>query len=153
MAVLVAVIAVLSGCSGLKPYRGDYENNLRIATQTDSGFLSSVRASVDIYNIDASCAISYQGTVELEDPTVIVGISPDAASYLVFVFSSGAFLSNSSGTISYETMLRPKAGEFYDVDVSYQNNIYNVGIRERGNTGRGDRLMPAEPLELCTPAG
>jgi hypothetical protein len=153
IAVLFTAIAILCGCSGLKTYRGDYASNLRIVTTTDSTFLSRVHAAVDIYNVDAGCAISYQGTVELDDPTVTIGIAPDETSYLVFVFSSSAFLANSDGTISYETMLRPKAGELYDVDVSYQNNLYNVGIRERGNSGRGDGLMPPDPLESCTPAG
>lgn len=144
IAVLIAGIILLNGCTGLKPYRSDHENNLLISTQTDSGFFSNVRTAVDIYSVDANCTTKYQGTVKLNELQVAVGLGTNETSYLVFTFTSSAFLSNSHGTTSYDTMVRPRAGYNYDVSVSYRDNIYNVSIRERNLAGPKSReLLPA----------
>ena len=149
IAVLIAGIILLNGCAGLKPYRSDHENNLLISTETDSGFFSNVRTAVDIYSVDANCMTKYQGTVKLNEPQVAVGLETNEMSYLVFTFTSSAFLSNSHRTTSYDTMVRPRAGYNYDVSVSYRDNIYNVSIQERHSMGRKSSELSPTLLNGC----
>ncbi len=153
-AVLCLTAGLISSCSGLRPYVSDDENNLLISTRTESsGFLSSVDAAVDIYRVDSDCAAQYQGTVDLRDPSVAVGIPINTPSYLVFTFASSSFLANSRGTMSYDTVLQPRDGYDYDVSVSYLDNIYNVTIRERHSTGHESRELLPTSLDSCRNLG
>jgi hypothetical protein len=121
----------VASCSGLKPYQNTPDNNLHIRTTADSGsWLSSVRAAVDIHRVTPVCKTEYEGTVQLDRPTIDVGIPPNRWSRLVFVFASSSFLANRSGSIAYETLLQPRAGYQYEVKVTYRNDMYNVVVRE-----------------------
>lgn len=148
LAVLLMAVILLAGCSLTRPYADTPQKNLTIWTTTDSGFLSSVRASVDIYEVDDTCQTEYLGTVKLHKPQVEVGIPVDKTSYLVFVFGSSSFLANSSGTTNYDTLLKPQAGYDYYIDVSYKDDIYNVVMREMppDKTAGHD----VEPMDLNT---
>ncbi|MEN8302983.1 MAG: hypothetical protein ABFQ64_02785, partial [Campylobacterota bacterium] len=102
-----------------------------IATQTDSGsFFSSVSASVDIYKVNSDCSTKYSGTLGLDSSSIDVGIPIDDLTYMVFVFSSSGFLSNSSSTTTYATLLKAKQDYFYSANVTYLDSIYNVEINE-----------------------
>ena len=147
--VLVLWLAyLLNGCSGVKPYQGTPDNNLHLYTTTDSGsFFSSVHTAVDIHRIGPDCTTDYEGTIQLTQPTIDVGIPPNRWSHLVFIFASSSFLANRSGSITYETLLKPRAGYHYGVTVSYKDDMYHVAIREippDRSTGRElDRLAPS----------
>jgi len=129
--LVVALACILSGCSGTTPYVSDAEDNLFITTDTQSGFLSGVDASLDIYRLNENCVSHYRGTVVLGDALVPVGIETGEPVQLVFNFESSSFLANSNSSISYDVVLYPEFGYHYDVDVSYRNDIYNVEISER----------------------
>ncbi len=132
-AVLIATLCCLiAGCSGLKSYRGDYQKNLYINTQTDArGWFSGVDAALDIYRLHGNCDLDYQGTVELSDSRVEVGVPAGEPAYLVFRFESSAFLANSHSSMSYDVTLNPLVDHVYDVGVTYRDNIYNVEVQER----------------------
>jgi hypothetical protein len=149
--VLVLVAAViLDGCSGLRPYPNTLEKNLVIRTQTDSGSIfSTVRAKVDIFRVTADCKTEYQGTVNLNAPSVEVGVPPNTPSYLVFVFSTSSFLASSKSTISHETLLTARAGYNYDIDVSYIDDIYNVTIKEESSSASIARVVALRNLRSC----
>ncbi len=148
--VLIVFAGLITGCSGLRPYVSDYEKNLYITTRTEaSGFLASVDAAVDIYSVNSDCARQYQGTVDLRKTSVTVGLLPNTLSYLSFTFESSAFLTNSHGTMSYDTVLVPRDGYVYDVSVSYIDNIYNVAIRERNSSNGESRELVATVLDSC----
>src|SRR5262245_6105748 len=104
---LILAASLLASCS-LKPYPNTMEKNLSIRTETKSGsLLSTVRAAVNVYRVDASCRAEFEGTVELNNPSMLVGIPLGRTRYLVFNFASYSFLANASSTISYETLLTP----------------------------------------------
>ena len=151
----ICTASLLAGCLGSKTYPNKLDKNLHVHTATDSGsWFSRVRATVDIHRVGEDCAIVYEGTVQLADPKVGIGIPPHRWSYLVFVFDSSSFLGNRSGAITYETLLKPRPHYRYDVAVSYRDDIYHVGIRETlpdHSTGHElDRL----PLSACrSPSG
>ncbi len=151
--VLLAA-ASLAGCSSLKTYPNDLEKNLVIRTETDSGSMfSKVRAEVDIFNIKANCKTEYQGTVNLNEPFIEVGIPPDKLSYMVFVFSNSSFLANSSSTMSHETLLKARAGYNYDIKVSYMDDIYNVAISENHSREPKGRNIDLRDLSACKSNG
>ena len=107
---------------------------------------SKVRAAVDIYRVDADCKTEYEGTVQLNNPSLDVGIPSSRLSYLVFVFARSGFLSSSSSTITYNTLLKPRVGYNYDITVSYVDDIYNVVIRE--TDPRTKKSCEIEPKDL-----
>ncbi len=128
---LALAVGLLGGCSGMKPYPNSLEPNLQIRTETKSGSVfSGVRAAVGIHRVDERCQIEYLGTVDLDKPTVAVGIPADRASYLVFDFASSSFLGGTRSRITQETVLRPRPGYSYEIVASYKDDIYNVVIRE-----------------------
>ena len=123
--------AFLSGCSGMKLYQNTPDKNLHLHTAAESGsWFSSVRAAVDIHRLTADCRTAYEGTVQLNRPTVDVGVPPEWWSRLVFVFASSSFLANRSGSMTYETLLKPRSGYQYEIDVTYRDDMYNVVVRE-----------------------
>src|SRR6266849_1127390 len=129
--LLVCTTSLLAGCFGGKTYPNTLDKNLHVHTATDSGsWFSHVRAAVDIHRVGEDCALDYEGTVQLADSKIDIGISPHRWSYLVFVFGSSSFLANRSGTITYETLLKPRPNYHYEVAVRYRHDMYHVGTRE-----------------------
>jgi hypothetical protein len=147
---LLVTVSLLAGCLGIKPYPNTMDKNLHIQTKTDSGsFFSRVRAAVDIYRVDADCKTEYEGTIQLNEPSVDIGIPSHRLSYLVFVFSSSSFLASSNSTVTHETLLKPRDGYNYAIKVSYIDDIYNVAIRETHPRKPGSRDIELKDLSAC----
>lgn len=124
-------VSLLSGCSGMRPYQNSLEKNLHVQTAMDSGSMfSSLRAAVDIHRLGADCSTDYEGTVQLNSPVVDIGIPSNRWSRVAFVFDSYSFWWNRSGTISYETWLKPQVGYHYPIKVTYRDDQYKVAIHE-----------------------
>ena len=149
--LLLLSVWFISGCSGLKTYNSDLENNLKITTQTDSGSIfSSLQAAVDIHKVNPDCSTEYAGTVQLDDSSKDIGIPAGRSSYLVFVFEKSGFFSAETST-SYNTLIRPRSGYKYIAEVSYQENIYNVIINEVDPGSRKSREIETRGLYACRP--
>jgi len=150
-AVLVMWTAcLLPGCSSIKPYPSTADNNLHLYTITDSGsFLSRIHVAVDIHRVGLDCATDYEGTVQLSQPTIDVGIPPNRWTQLVFVFESSTFLANRRSMITYDTLLKPRAGYQYQITVSYKNDIYHVTIRETPPDQSAGLEVERHPLSAC----
>ena len=147
---LILAPSLLSGCSGIKTYPNTMTKNLQIKIETDSGSMfSKVRAAVDIYRVDSDCKTEYEGTVQLKNPSIDVGVPSSRLTYLVFVFASSGFLSSSSSTITYNTLLKPLIGYNYDINVSYIDDIYNVVIRETHPRQKKSREIELKDLNAC----
>lgn len=142
--------AVLAGCSGITPYQNTPDNNLHVHTATDSGsWLSSVSAAVDIHRVATDCQTVYEGTVQLNRPTIDVGISTNRWSRLVFVFARYSVLGNRSGSMTYETLLNPRSGYQYEVQVTYKDDMYNVTVRETHPSSSVGREIERRDLRAC----
>ena len=88
-----ASLLLLPACSGIKTYENSLNKNLHVHTATDSGlWFSRLRAAVEIHRVGEDCVLDYEGTVQLADPKIDIGIPPQRWSYLVFVFASSSFL-------------------------------------------------------------
>ncbi len=145
-AVLLSA-SLLAGCSGAKTYPDTLPKNMHVRTE-----ISKVRAELHIHRVDANCLTEYQGTVQLDKPSVEIGIPAERQSLVAFTFSSSSFLSGSSSSVRYDTLLTPRAGYTYDVRVSYLDNIYNVAIREIGPRGSSSREIGRRDLRSCRAA-
>ena len=142
--------SLVAGCSGIKTYPDTLAKNLHITTEAASGSaFSRMRVALHIHQVDANCRTEYQGTVQLDEPSVQVGIPPDRLSYLVFSFSSSTFLGGSSSSISYDTLLRPRPGLTYTARASYADGIYHVEIRESDPRRSAGREIQRRGLDDC----
>ena len=149
-AVWLLGAGLLAGCSGIKTYPDTSPKNLIVRTQTSTGSVfSSMRVAVHIHQVDAQCRTEYVGTVQLNSPTVEIGIPPERVSYLVFNFAGSSFLGGSSSNISYDTLLRPRAGRTYDANARYTDGLYHVEIRESGARGSAGRDLARRGLDDC----
>jgi len=149
--ILTFTIWFITGCSGLKTYHSDLENNLQIMTQTDSGSIfSNLDAAVDIHKVNPDCSTEYTGTIQLDDSSKDIGIPAGRSSYLVFVFEKSGFFSAETST-SYDTLIRPRNGYKYTAEVSYQENIYNVIINEVDPGNRKSREIETRGMYACRP--
>ena len=103
-AALAALVVLFGGCSSLKPYPSVAPENVVVKSALESGsILSSMRGSVHIHELDASCHSSYVGTVRLDRPSVALGLPAERASYLVFAFDGSSFLGGTSSSTSAGT--------------------------------------------------
>jgi len=141
------VAGLLAGCSGIKTYPDTRPKNLRVHTA-----VSSVRAALDVHRVGTSCETEYQGTVPLDSSSVEIGLPAERLSYVVFRFSSSSFLTGSSRSLSYGTLIRPRAGYTYDVKVRYQDDMYNVSIREIDLRKSSSREVERRDLSACKAA-
>jgi len=149
-AALTLLVGLLAACSGIKTYPDIPEKNLQVRTSTESGSVfSKVRASLDISRVDPQCRTEYEGTVDLKKASVKVGIPAERWSYLVFYFASSGFLSNRSSTMAQSTLLKPRAGYRYDVEVTYRDDTYNVVIHESRTGTGGGREIALQRLDAC----
>jgi hypothetical protein len=141
------VLAQLAGCAGYKPYANkSAAKNVSIRSATSSkSFLSSVHATLDIYDLGTECATKYAGTIKLDQPSLAIGIPADRWSYLVFDFASSSFLAGRHGRMSYELFFEPRTDHRYEIEVTYRDEIYNVVLGERQRDGTLRELPPAHP--------
>lgn len=151
LTILAFTIWFITGCSGLKTYKSDLENNLQITTQTDSGSIfSNLHASVDIHKVNPDCSTEYSGTIQLDDSSKDIGLPSGRSSYLVFVFEKSGFFSAETST-TYNSLIRPRNGYKYIAEVSYQDNIYNVIINEVDPGSRKHRELETRGMYACRP--
>jgi hypothetical protein len=149
--ILTITIWFITGCSGLKTYHSDLENNLQITTQTDSGSIfSNVQAAVDIHKVNSDCSTEYAGTIQLDDSSKDIGIPSGRPSYLVFVFEKSGFFSAETST-TFNTLIRPRNGYQYIAKVSYQENIYIVIVKEVDPGNRSSREIETKGIYACKP--
>ena len=150
-AALAALVVLFGGCSSLKPYPSVAPENVVVKSALESGsILSSMRGSVHIHELDASCHSSYVGTVKLDRPSVALGLPAERASYLVFAFDGASFLGGTSSSTSAGTVLKPRTGYRYEFAVTYKDNIYNVVLRESDPRRGASREVPRQELRGCS---
>jgi hypothetical protein len=150
-AALAVLVVLLGGCSSLRPYPSVTPENVVVKSALESGsILSSMRGSVHIHELDASCHSSYVGTVKLDRPSVALGLPAERASYLVFAFDGSSFLGGTTSSTSSGTVLKPRPGYRYEFAVTYKDNIYNVVLRESDPRRGASREVPRQELRGCS---
>lgn len=148
--LLVLAVGLMASCSGIRPYPNTLDKNVRIRAETGAGSIfSNTRAHVGIYRVDAQCRTEYEGTIELDQPVVLVGLPPDRLNYLVFGFLSSSWLASARTSISQATLLRTRPDHSYEIDVSYRRSIYNVVVREHQPRKSSSREIELKRVDAC----
>jgi hypothetical protein len=141
--VILAFALALAGCSGLKTYPNEAPKNVHVATQTERG----VRAALHVHQVSGECATRYQGTLALDRSALDLGVPAGQPSYLVVSFDTSSFMAGARST-SVGTLLTPRAGYEYELAVRYQQDIYDVALREIDRKGVR-RELARRPLAGC----
>lgn len=128
--LLLAFALLLSGCGGGKLYKSLTPNNLQVNTNA-----KQTKVMLDIYTVEGECQLTYQGSVALKEKSTVLGLATGRPFYLRVAFSSSSFLGGSSSYTSYDTLLTPRPGYQYEMDVRYIDNIYNVELFETARSG------------------
>jgi hypothetical protein len=147
--LMVGTLVLLQGCASIKQYPGTHNKNLTIRTTADSGSsFSNVSIFLDVYEVNNRCEAKFLGTAELENKKNRVGIPVGDYSLLSFRFQSSSFWQSSSGSTTFDTLLKPRKGYEYDIYARYVNGIYNVDITEYYK-GRKKRHISPRELHEC----
>jgi hypothetical protein len=140
----------LAGCAGRRPYINELATkNVSIRTITHSGSIfASMKATLDIYSVDTQCRPEYAGTVNLAESSVAVAIATDRWSYLVFDFAGWSLLRGARTRTSHDLFFKPQADHRYEIEVTYQDDIYNVVLSE-GQSRGALRELPRLDAASC----
>lgn len=150
--LITSVFGLVSGCAGLQTYHSDLDNNLQLSAQAESGsILSGVRTAVEIHKVNPDCTTEYAGTIKLDDSVKGIGIPTGRSTYLVFTFDKGGLFSSQSSSISYDTLIRPRAGYQYTAQASYQDDLYNVVLSEIDPGNKKKVELVTRSKKACRP--
>jgi hypothetical protein len=144
-------LAVLAGCSNLRPYQSSGGKNMLVRVKNEGGgFFSSTRPDVHIFSVDAACEAHYLGTVELDSPRVEIGLPVGQAVLIEFVFAKSSFGGQQAAT-AVEMMATPRKGTRYEFDVAYLRNGYSAtGTEFQPGQAKG-RELEYQRLRDCVP--
>lgn len=148
--LILPFLLVSIGCSNLKTYPKNLAKNVFIKTKTESGSaISSVKARMDIHDVDAKCELKYLGTVKLDKKKKKVGLKGNNVTYLDFVFLTSGFFSSSSSATRFSTAVKIRKNYIYNVLVSYIDDIYDVEIWEKRSKRAKGHEIRTIPLHEC----
>ncbi len=133
-----------SGCSNLKTYQLSGSTKLLINSKTDSG----IKTEVDVYHVNTSCQLSYQGTITVDNSPLEKSLSQKNAHYLVVRFSSSSFFTGSH-SMSKDLMFKPATGKRYYLDLSYIDDIYNIELKESRTSSNKRKSVAQLNLNQC----
>ena len=149
---------ILAGCSGLPAYESDLPPNLNVRTKLSSPSVlltaplaGTFEAHMHVTALDRHCQKNYRGSVKLGGTVVSVGIRTDQPSYLVFEFSGRSLPTRGSASSTYSTLLTPRSGHQYDVDVAYADEMYSITVYERNPRSGLRREVERRPFSACKP--
>lgn len=148
--LLILSALLLPACSGLKPYPDLPNKNVHLQSKlTAAGVMSGITADMSIHSVNEKCETTYLGTVDLDKANKDIGIVPGQLTYLYVVFSTSGLLGSSTGSTSYSTLFRPKAGYEYRIDLRYKDEIYNVELFELGAGKKSARELERRSFDDC----
>ena len=149
--------AALAGCASAPPYESSLPTNLNIKTKLGSPSVlltpalgGRFDADMHVISVDSRCQRNYRGSVRLEG-AVSVGIPANQPSYLVFEFSGSSAPTRGSASGTYSTLLTPRSGYQYDVDVIYADKMYSITVYERNPRGGARHEVERRPFSACQP--
>jgi hypothetical protein len=153
---LLLSAGIVAGCAGGSPsYKSDSPPNLNIRTKLSSpsvlltGPGGSFEAQMHVTSVDRNCQKSYRGAVRLDSATLAVGLPADQAAFLEFEFSGRFAPARGEATSTYSTLLTPRSGHQYDVDVVYADKAYSITVHERNPHTGARRGVERRPFRAC----
>lgn len=144
IALALVALACLAGCASTRPYSSDAAANLTVHSTIEH----DVSAALHIHGVGKGCATEYRGSIDLDRPVTEIGLPPGSPAYLVVSFDTSSFFGGSRSS-SVGTLVTPRAGQRYELFVSYRDDVYDVSLREAGIRGRPGRELPRRELSAC----
>ena len=144
IALALVTLACLAGCASTRPYSSDGSANLAVHSAIEKG----VSAALHVHGGGAGCATEYRGSIDLDRPLAEIALPPGSPAYLVVSFDTSSFFGGSRSS-SVGTLVTPRAGQRYELFVSYRDDVYDVSLREAGVRGRPGRELPRRELSAC----
>jgi hypothetical protein len=133
---LVAVVPWLGACSTTVFYDDPGAPNLHFHAMSSGRLLTYTAIQLDIHRVTADCRAEFVGSHHVWTPlgqtADPVHLPEERISLLEFKFHQHG---NIELWTSYKTLLRPRAGQTYEVAVNYEAGLYDVEIRETGPNG------------------
>ena len=143
-------ISLLSGCSNIKTYPAYQPENIRVETKADSGsFFTDIKTSLHIYSVNNECKTSYLGTVNFNKAKNRLGLPANKLLYLEFTFVNSGFFVSRTSSMSYDTLLKPRKGAQYNIELSYLDDMYNMEIWEKRSKKSSKRELDARSFDSC----
>src|SRR5919109_557338 len=138
---IVLALALLAACSSTKIYRNAGEKNMLVRVKNEGGgFFSSTRPNVHVFSVNAACQAEYLGTLELDAPSIEVGLPVGQTVLIEFVFSKSSLGGHQAAT-AVEMMATPRKGTRYEFDVAYLSNGYSAtGVEFQPGQTKGREL-------------
>jgi hypothetical protein len=108
--VAVLTIALIcAGCVPTIPYLSAGPHNMYVKTTTDAGEpLAAMRAWLEVQRVTPGCHGEVEGEIYLRGPIDSLYVSVGRPSNLAFKFRTSSLFSQTSGTTSYATLIRPR---------------------------------------------
>jgi hypothetical protein len=147
---LLILVFLLSGCSFPKIYKNNYDKNITINLKTNEkdGFFTSTEYYFGVNDLDSKCEVDYQGQLELKPGKNKIGVAPGKLTFLlinVYTKTGGS----SSSSFKTGTILKPKKGVHYNLDVDYLDSLLDIRLYEI--KGKNKRSLKILPIEACQP--
>ena len=158
---LLLSAAILAGCAGgPPPYRSDAPSNLNVRTKLSSPSVlltaplgGAFDATLHVTRVDRDCRKNYRGGVKLDQPTVAVGLPADQPALLEFELSGRSAPTRGGASSIYSTLLTPRSGYQYDVDVAYADKAYSITVHERNPRTGARREVERRSFRECAAKG
>lgn len=142
---------VLTGCVSYEHYRSDAPDNVIINNNVDDDFtFGSVKTTITVKKIQPDCTgLDFVGNILLGDDEKVknIGIPVNQPTHIQ-VNLLKLSLSSSSHIGGESTILIPKKGETYLIDVYYKDRFYEVKFKKKKGKGRAKVFAPV-PLAQC----
>ena len=142
--VLLFAAMLAAGCATTKTYQGAAPENVTVHSS-----ISKMRGAMHVHEVDAACHTQYLGSVQLDQPSIALGLPPERLSYVVVSFEGSSFLGGSTTATSVGTLVKPRAGYRYQFEVTYRDSIYHVALRETDPRRGSSRELARRDLTQC----
>ena len=140
---LTSILLLLNGCSSSAGvYQQQGKKNLVVNVKADSS------TYLEVYELDGVCDKRLKGEVKLHNGINKFALINNKQYYLRINFTTLSLLSGSQN-ITLGAYVRPKSNYMYIMDVSYENDMYDVEISKKNLRNHKVTNMTLKPLETC----
>jgi hypothetical protein len=137
------MLLLLNGCSSSAgAYQQQGKKNLVVNVKADSS------TYIEVYELDEPCNPKMKGEMKLQNGINKFALINNKHYYIRINFKTLSLLSGSQN-ITLGAYVTPKSNYMYLMDVSYENDMYDVEISKKSLRNHKVTSMTLKPLERC----
>lgn len=138
-----SIVLLLNGCStSTGTYQQEGKKNLVVNVKADSS------TYLEVYELDGPCNQKMKGEVKLHNGINKLALMNNKHYYLRINFKTVSLLSGSQN-ITLGGYVTPKSNYTYLMNVSYENDMYDVEIKKRNIHNHKATNIVVKSLETC----